>query len=301
MLLDFLPALAGIPAVVDPPRPRRLERMRRHARMLCAIEHLPGGHAFLRHARAVPPASWLVRGHAGQFRPFPSIAAANAAIAADAAGGHVNPENAELHLHLAEALRPSDYPALFHLMPRAPRLRRVFDLGGNVGNLLYSYARHLRFHDELAWVVHDLPAVCAAGAAIAARRGQARLAFTDDFADAAKADLLIASGSLHYFEDPLPAMLAQLDRLPPLVLINRTPLAERRSVATVQDGGTYLVACRLHDRAVLCRGFEQLGYRLADEWPALELSLKIPAFPECSAAAYSGMFLVHAEATDGQR
>jgi len=51
----------------------------------------------------------------------------------------------------------SDYPVLFYLAPLVPALRSVFDLGGNVGNLFYSYQSKLSFPASLTWTVYDLP------------------------------------------------------------------------------------------------------------------------------------------------
>ena len=194
-------------------------------------------------------------------------------------------------LETTEAARPSDYAAMFHLRPLLPAIRRVFDLGGNVGNLFYCFQRYLDFPPDLVWTVQDLPPHLADGAALAHRRRAAQLRFTGDWADAAGCDVLIASGSLHYFEEPLPRMVERLARRPAHILINRTPLTDGSPVATIQDARTFRVACMLYNRRDLVEGFDRVGYDLVDTWQAAELSLHVPGFPEHSVPEYSGMFL----------
>ena len=115
--------------------------------------------------------------------------------------------------------------------------------------------------------------------------------FSDSFGSAEGVDLFIASGSLHYFEMPLPSLIAKLQRKPRFILINRTPLVDCAPFATVQGGPDSLVACMLHNRSSLIQGFEGIGYEVVETWPALELSLNIPCYPDWSAPIYTGMFL----------
>ena len=241
--------------------------------------------------RDLPLSQSLHRALMGYQRPFASLEEACAAVAPYANQGHVNERNAEILLETTEAARPSDYAAMFHLRPLLPTVRRVFDLGGNVGNLFYCFQHYLDFPPDLVWTVQDLPAHLADGAALAARRGAAQLRFTGDWQEASAADVLIASGSLHYFDEILPRMVERLPRHPAYILINRTPLTEGRPVATVQDAKTFRVACMLYNRLDLIREFERVGYDLVDSWRAAELSLDVPGFPEHDVPEYSGLFL----------
>ena len=118
-----------------------------------------------------------------------------------------------------------------------------------------------------------------------------QLRFTGDWDDASQSDVLIASGSLHYFNEPLPRMVERLAHRPSYVLINRTPLTDGTPVATVQDAGTFRVACMLYNRRDLIREFDRVGYDLVDSWRAAELSLDVPGFPEHRVPEYSGLFL----------
>ena len=227
----------------------------------------------------------------GYHRPFASLAEACAAVAPYANQGHVNAENMECLLQTTEAARPSDYAVMFHMRPLLPALRHVFDLGGNAGNLFYCFEKYVQFAPGFIWTVNDLPDHLRHGEILARQRGATALRFSSDWMDAAKADLLIASGSLHYFDEPLPHMVARLPHKPAHILINRTPITDGAPVAAVQDAKTFRVACMLYNRSDLIREFDRVGYDLVDSWKAAELSLHVPGFPEHSVPEYSGMFL----------
>ena len=106
----------------------------------------------------------------------------------------------------------------------------------------------------------------------------------------AGAELLIASGSLHYLDTPLSQMVAGLPEKPLYILINRTPLIDGPTKATVQDGGICRVGCVLYNRTEFVTPFEAIGYQVVDSWKAWELSLKLVGKPEYSALPYSGFF-----------
>ena len=224
-------------------------------------------------------------------RPFASLHEARQALGQLDGTAHESSSNIEWHARMQAAIRPSDYAALFQLRPLLPHLTRIFDLGGNVGNLFYSYARYVEFPPELTWQVFDLPAVVASGTALARQRNASQVRFTSTWQDADGADLLIAAGSLHYFEVPLWAMVSELSSKPRYILVNRTPLNEDRPVAAVQDSIGIQVACFVYNRSDMIRGFERIGYELVDQWRAPELGLTIPGYPELSAPEYSGFFL----------
>ena len=86
-------------------------------------------------------------------------------------------------------------------------------------------------------------------------------------------------------------MVARLPEKPSYILINRTPLIDGPTKATVQDGATHRVGCVLYNRTELVRAFEAIGYEVVDSWKAWELSLKLVGKPESSALPYSGFFL----------
>ena len=227
----------------------------------------------------------------GYRRCFATLEAAQSALGSHTGDGHSNRRNIDIHAALSDRPRESDYAAFYHLMPRVQGVRSVFDLGGNIGNLYYYYRRYLDWPADLRWRVMDLPDVIEAGRRTAKERQASGLSFTTRFDDASGCDLLIASGALHYFAEPLPEMIKRLECKPRYVLINRTPFTTGPAFATVQDAGSFRVACMVYNKPELLRQFELMGYRTIDEWEAAELSLTLPLDPERSPGPYAGMFL----------
>lgn len=270
---------------------RRLSQITWTARWVRRLSRFRTGRLLLRSFQTLPVTSAIYRAAVGYNRPFASLQEANTAVLPYADMGHEHPVNASQHLEFTKYGRPSDYAALFHIATILPEGHEIFDLGGNVGNLFYQYSNDLEGLSHVTWRVLDLPAHIVLGEAIAKERGAHQLLFTQDWAEASGADLLIVSGSLHYFERPLPEMVSELQKKPAYILINRTPLTEGVPVATIQDKGEYRVACMLYNKSELIRDLTQLGYVLVDEWRAAELSMEIPGYPEHTVAAYSGFFL----------
>ena len=261
------------------------------AKVVKAMGRFDAGRALLRRVQTLPLTAPAYRAVMGYRRPFVSLSEAQAALLEYRAQGHEGERNVRHHLELSSTARPSDYAALFHMRPLVPTLRTVFDLGGNAGNLFYCYSRYLTLRDDLSWTVLDLPANMAAGEEIARERGVSQLRFAANWAEAGGVDLLLVSGSLHYLEKPLPAMLAALAAKPAYILINRTPLTDGAPVAAVQVASGFRLACMLYNRAQMLGELEALGYTVVDQWKAAELSMEIPGYPEHAIAAYSGAFL----------
>ena len=226
----------------------------------------------------------------GYNRPFASLKDAEAAIAGYEGDGHSNLACAINLIRTMEEATASDYAALFYLQPVLPSLRTIFDFGGSIGNLFYCYAKYLDFPADLIWTVFDVPENVDFGEKFARDRGEQRLRFTACLGDGDGVDLFLATGALHYFETPLPDIISEFQKKPRYVLVNRSPMADGRPFATVQDGGVYRVACMLHNRDALIRKFDDAGYEILGNWRAAERSLIIPFYPDRSVHAYSGMF-----------
>jgi putative methyltransferase (TIGR04325 family) len=228
---------------------------------------------------------------AGYNRVFPDLAAARAFADRYTEPGHESAENQDdLRVYLARA-RPGDYPVMLHLGRLLLGGLRVFDLGGSLGNLFYLYDRYLDFPASLCWTVHDLPGPMERGREFARQKGESRVRFTADAGDASGQDVLLVSGALHYFDFALADYLGGLARRPRHVFLNRTPLVDAPTAATVQyTPGVAMVACRLLNRGELVTGLERLGYRLVDAWRVPELSIKLPYDPEYWVREYSGVY-----------
>jgi len=226
----------------------------------------------------------------GFQRVFPSFAAAQACASKYIRAGHEHPDEIRFHTAISDTVRESDYPVLFYLAPIASELRRVFDLGGNVGNLFYAYQSKLAFSSALTWTVYDLPVKKPLGEKLAAQRLESRIRFAESIAEASGSDVFIASGSLHYFERPLHEMLRALAVLPTHIFVNRSPCSNGASLITVQDNRSYLVPCKLHSRQDLIEGLGTLGYALQAEWPVHERRLSVPTHPDLCERTYSGFY-----------
>jgi putative methyltransferase (TIGR04325 family) len=251
---------------------------------------MPGFSAVIRLARDLPVVRSFVKFLTGYNRLFPTLKEAEAFIADYDGGGHSHPFCAINLMQTIEKASPSDYAALFFIQPLVPVIRNIFDFGGSVGNLFYCYAKYVNFPKDFIWTVYDVAENVELGERIAGDFGESRLRFTTSLSDGDGVDLFMATGALHYFEKPLPDILAEFRTKPRFVLINRTPLTDGQPFATVQDAGRYRVACILHNHDDLVRRFEAAGYELVDSWRAAERSLIIPCYPDRSVSAYSGMF-----------
>jgi putative methyltransferase (TIGR04325 family) len=183
----------------------RIKQIRLTARLLCAVERLPGGNRLMRRVANWPITAPILNAMLGYLRVFDSLPERPYAE-----GGHQHPDYATLHMSLSEVPRPSDYAALLHMRGMILNRSKIFDRGGNIGNLFYLYDRYLNLPPDCIWRVFDLPVGVESGQNIAANRGENRLRFTRKWEDATGAELLVASGSLHYFDTPLSQMVSEL-------------------------------------------------------------------------------------------
>ena len=268
----------------------RIAQIRAVTSLLNFLGSRSAGVRVISRLRSNRAAQSLLDASLGFRRVFPSFAAAQASASRYIQAGHEHPDEIRYHTSISETVRESDYPLLFHLAPLAPQLRHVFDLGGNVGNLFYAYQTQLRFPSTLLWTVYDLPMKKPLGEKLAAERGETRIRFANSVAEASGADVFIASGSLHYFEQPLHEILRTLGRLPDHVFVNRSPTSAGADLITVQDNRSYLVPCKIHSRTSLITGMQALGYELHSEWPVHELRLLVTTHPDLSARTYSGFY-----------
>lgn len=268
----------------------RMFQIRALASLLNFVGARSAGRNLITHLRSNPVTQPPLDICLGFRRAFPSFAAAQACASKYIQAGHEHLEEIRFHTSIADTVRESDYPILFYLAPLASELRDVFDLGGNVGNLFYAYQQKITFPSTLVWTVYDLPVKKPLGEKLAAARGETRIRFADTLAEASGSDVFIASGSLHYFEEPLHDILASLKDLPKHVFVNRTPCSTGSDLITVQDNRSYLVPCKLHSRTTLISGMQALGYKLQSEWPVYERRLSVPTHPDLCAPNYSGFY-----------
>lgn len=219
--------------------------------------------------------------------------------------GHDHPDAVKIHLNLSHSLRPSDYAALYWLsrIDTSGPLR-VFDYGGNVGNVYYTYAKHLSAQGrDVEWTVFDLPKNTQQGRELAAARDETALQFTDSVTGVDRGTVLLSSGAYHYWEKSAAEFLDQFSELPEHILVNRTPtISKQPGFITVQQTETYAVPCLVRNAEDLIAEFEGCGYVLVDRWKALELSVKMPMYPHRAVHGYSGFYFRRsAPASDADR
>jgi putative methyltransferase (TIGR04325 family) len=131
----------------------------------------------------------------------------------------------------------------------------------------------LNFPPHSVWQVYDLPKWTEEGRRLAEEHGEKQLQFTRNWQDASGVDLLLVSGSLHFFDPPVSHMIAELPEKPAHVLINRTPLINGPTKATVQDKCNVRTARILYNRGELIAAFEMIGYELIDTLEGLNSRL----------------------------
>lgn len=206
---------------------------------------------------------------------------------------HEDPNQITLHMELAKSLRPSDHAALRWLGAAADgSALRVFDFGGNAGNLFYSYSPHLKSLGRLEWTVFDLPEVVEQGRRIAAERNAEGLSFAPSTGEFRGDQVLLVSGALHYWERSIADFVRQFPVAPRHIIINRTPLSEGlEPFVIVQRTATCAHPCIVRNAEQMVREFGSLGYSLVDRWIAPELRVRLPLFPGHSLPHYSGFYL----------
>jgi putative methyltransferase (TIGR04325 family) len=212
--------------------------------------------------------------------------------------GHDHPDYIKTHLELSKSLRPSDYAALYWLSRISPGDLHIFDFGGNVGNLYYSYSTYLKGRSGIVdWTVFDLPKTIEEGGRIASERGVSELQFTTSLQSFSASHILLVSGAFHYWEQSVEAFVEQFPHRPDHIILNRTPVHETQpSFITVQYKKAYAVPCVVRNAVKMLAAFNAMGYTMVDQWPALELALRMPLFPDRTVPHYAGFYFRHQEA-----
>lgn len=193
-----------------------------------------------------------------------------------------------------------DYPIMFWLGKLLPECRSLFDWGGNVGLKYFAYRKYLNYPENLRWYVGEVPAVVAAGKAIAEREGATALEFTSDLDALADSDLLLAAGSLHFIEDPF-AELRKLRALPQHLLLCKVPAHDQKAAVTLQNMGTSICLYHLFNRSEFVQNVTALGYELVDSWVSSDCSCQIPFHSKYSIRAYSGFYFKRTRASASPR
>jgi putative methyltransferase (TIGR04325 family) len=256
-----------------------------------AILKSPPARKFLTRVERSPSGRRLLNSLSGQRGVFSSFAEGWSAARSTGLAGHEDASEIDVHLRLSKSLRQSDYPALFWLARAGGGKFRVFDFGGNVGNLYYSYRPYLEELGPVEWTVFDLPSIVDRGREIAAQRRAHGLRFATSAKEFSSSQVLLVSGALHYWPATISEFIEQFGVQPEQVIINRIPVQDRSpSFVTVQRTQSCAFPCLVRNESEMIAEFLALGYRLLDTWQAPELRLGLPLFPERQVAHYSGFY-----------
>jgi putative methyltransferase (TIGR04325 family) len=267
----------------------RAEQGRQTYRALSGFERLPGGGHLLRKLAHWPATAPILDWALGHYRAFNSFQEAESMARSLVAESHQHQDYSKLIMSAKDA-RPSDYAVMFHMRSLNLKNSKIFDLGGNAGNLFYMFDRYLNLPLDCTWMIYDFPVWVEAGKKLAAERKEYRLQFTTKWDNASGVDILIASGSLYCFETPFDQMINALEEKPKVILINRTPLISGPTKAAIQDGRLWMIACMLYNRAEFITSIEAIGYEVIDTWKSPEHFVKIIGKPESSAIPPTGIF-----------
>lgn len=257
--------------------------------LLPALRQVPPVRALLR--RRFERRFHTVLGTGSFLGVYASFAEAAAHVPPAVPVGYDRDDAGTLYQERLDRVKVTDYPALLWMRAALPGVARVFDLGGHVGALYYAAPRYLDLAPSVRWTVCDVPAVAREGEALARARGAASLDFTSDPRDVDGADLLLASGSLQYIEQPIDALLAGLARPPRHVVVNQTPTHAEREFYTLQNIGVAVCPYRIAAHRGIPDALARLGYELVDSWDDPARRTEVPYHPEASPVAYSGYYL----------
>lgn len=198
-------------------------------------------------------------------------------------------------MYVGRPVFPEDYAVLFWLSRLLRENARVLDYGGHAGSAFDAWSALLPLPAGTAWTVHDVPAVVEAGRRRNAQRTGVLPSFTTDFGAASGVDVLVASGSLQYVEQPLHERLAALAEKPRHLLINQLPVHPRDQFVTLQNIATCYCPYVIFHEGRFFDGLRSLGYRVVDTWTNPGKGCWIPTYPKHTAAPYRGALLARGD------
>ena len=205
--------------------------------------------------------------------------------------GHDHQQALDRHAEMGVELRSSDYAVLYWLDRIAGDVR-LFDYGGNMGNVYYSYLSYIDTSTrKLQWTVYDLPGVIDLAKKMQPQPGMVPPRFTSSVSDAADSNVLLVCGAYHFWEKSTSAFLDQFSKLPEHVFVNRAPFYnDDKRVIAMQSTTKFAFPIVIRGTSELIEGFKSKGYELVDRWTAPEYDHVMPFFPDLSVRSYFGFY-----------
>lgn len=222
---------------------------------------------------------------------YASFSEAVADIPQHAQLGYDNPDSSALYQRFLSAIREWDYPVLFWLDRALRKDSHVFDYGGHVGFLYYTFGRYIDFGERI-WTVYDVPAVVQQGKTLAEKNQARFLRFTDTSQEGDGCDIMIVSGSQQYIDTPLSQLLRQYRTPPSHLIINMLPLHDRHEFVTLNHIGTAVCPYRIAQKESFINSLTSTGWILKDSWKNESKSCEIPFHDACNGTVYHGFYFV---------
>lgn len=230
----------------------------------------------------------------GCFRGvYPSFSEALQDLPPSSPTGYDQPGTSQMYWEVMQHPREWDYPVLYWLSRLEGEIDNVFDFGGHVGILFYGLSPFLRFKNGFSWIVYDVPEVTHEGQRIAENQHIAGISFTNSFERASGCDVLLASGSLQYFEEPFFEMLPRLDEQPKRIIINMIPLHHSEEFVTLNSMPASYCPYKVYNKQHFLDGMEQAGWVLKDLWENQGKACHVPFHEHFNGSRYYGMYYSH--------
>src|SRR5438128_2314136 len=153
----------------------RLSQARAFAALFVYLGYPRMLHGVLKILRSAPIFRTLTGFSLAYRKTFRSFEEAQRTACRYIEAGHEHEDDVRIHAALSLRIRESDYPVFYHWARMSPSPSRVFDLGGNIGNLFYAYQNYMKFPEGMRWTIYDIPPIRAAGQLIANHRNESRI------------------------------------------------------------------------------------------------------------------------------
>lgn len=198
---------------------------------------------------------------------FYSAVDALAAVPLDRRSDYTNPDIVPINFEQFSEVQLFDWPVICCIVALLARRKvtSLIDFGGHVGVKFLAFRPFLDLPPEFLWNVVELPPMVEEGKRRNAGKHRA-LAFHHSIAECDNAEIMLLSGVLQYFEQPLDALFAECREKPRYVLVSRLPLCDREGFYTLENFGRVKMAHRVYGREENEATRERLGYDLEVRW-----------------------------------